>query len=72
MHVHSFHGEYSVKTLLEPSQVCQTHMIFGIDVTPTMLNVWWIFGWGSGPKDMWSERSFPTGKTKGQLSIEGP
>ena len=71
MPVHSFHGEYSVKTLCLNHHRSARHKWF--------LALWanhqcWLCGGildgGSWPKDIWSECSCPTGKTLGQLPIK--
>ena len=51
-------------TLLRPPQICPTHNIPGIHGIPSMPTLWWIFGLGSEPKDIWSESSCPTEETK--------
>ena len=66
MPVQHFHGEHSVKTLYLNHHRSARHKWFlALKGTPLMLSLWWIIGWGSGPKDIWSKYSCPTRKTKG-------
>ena len=72
MPAHSFCGEYSVKTLYSNHHRSARHkQFFGISEdnisVDSMVDFW--MG-GCGLKDIWSQHSCPTGKTKGQLPVK--
>ena len=61
---HGIHWEYSLRTLYFNHHKSAQHKFLGLMGIPSMLTLWWIFGLGSGPKDIWSMHSCPTGETK--------
>ena len=52
MLVHDFCGKYSVNTLYLYHPIsAKCHLLLALRGIPSMLSLWWIFGWGEWTKD---------------------